>query len=193
VTSPVPRLIVVTDRHLAESAGHRLLAVVHAAIDAGARAVLLREKDLGRIERAALAAAIGALLQPVDGLLLVSDDGAHTAVPATGFAGKPCHSVDDLRQARDDGFDYATLSPVWETPSKPGYGPVLGLDGLAAACAAVPDLPIVALGGVVPGRAAACLDAGAAGVAVMGAIMTAPDPAAVVRGFLAEMGETVTT
>jgi thiamine monophosphate synthase len=193
VTSPLPRLIVVTDRHQAESAGHELWQVVFDAIDAGARAVLLREKDLGRVERIMLASAIGARLAPAGGMLLVSEDGAHVQVPATGFAGKACHSVDDLFEAAGWGFDYATLSPVWETPSKPGYGPALGLDGLAAACAAVPDLPIVALGGVIPGRAAACLDAGAAGVAVMGAIMTAPDPGAVVRGFLTEMGETVAT
>ena len=187
MTSSLPRLIVVTDRGLAASAGHDLLDVVTAAVDAGARAVLLREKDLPAAERGALADAVAALL-PADGLLLVSGAGVHVA---TGLAGKQCHSVDDLQEARDEGFDYATFSPVWATPSKPGYGPALGLDGLAAGCAAVPELPVVALGGVGPGRAAACLAAGAAGVAVMGAIMTAVEPGAVVRGLLAEMGETV--
>jgi thiamine-phosphate pyrophosphorylase len=101
--------------------------------------------------------------------------------------GRSCHSVAELVEAQRRGAAYATLSPVFATPSKPGYGPALGLEGLAAACAAVPGLPVVALGGVGPGRAAACRSAGAAGVAVMGEVMRSPDPAAVVRRLLAEM------
>lgn len=83
-----------------------------------------------------------------------------------------------------------TLSPVWETASKPGYGPALGVEGLAAAVAAVPGLPVYALGGIGPGRVAACVEAGAVGVAVMGAVMGAVDPGAVVRQILVEAGET---
>jgi thiamine-phosphate pyrophosphorylase len=100
--------------------------------------------------------------------------------------GRSCHSVDELRAAQGEGVDYATLSPIWATDSKPGYGPALDTDGLAAACAAVPGLPVYALGGVTPGRAAACRAAGATGVAVMGAIMRADDPAKVVRMLLEE-------
>jgi thiamine-phosphate pyrophosphorylase len=80
-----------------------------------------------------------------------------------------------------------TYSPVFVTPSKPGYGPALGLAGLAAGCRAVPGLAAVALGGVVPGRARSCRDAGASAVALMGAIMAGPDPAAVVRSVVDEM------
>jgi thiamine-phosphate pyrophosphorylase len=95
-----------------------------------------------------------------------------------------------LLVAAADRVDYATLSPIWATASKPGYGPALGIEGLAKAVVAVPELPVYALGGVMPGRASACIEAGAAGVAVMGAVMGAPDPAAVVRVLLAELGET---
>jgi thiamine-phosphate pyrophosphorylase len=78
---------------------------------------------------------------------------------------------------------------VFATDSKPGYGPALGLDGLAAGRRAVPGLPVVALGGVEPGRARACVEAGAAGVALMGAVMRAGDPAAVVRSVVEELAE----
>jgi len=76
-----------------------------------------------------------------------------------------------------------TLSPTFLTGSKPGYGPALGLDALAAAAAKAPG-PIVALGGITPHNAAACLAAGARGVAVMGEIMRAADPETTIRRLL---------
>jgi thiamine-phosphate pyrophosphorylase len=220
------RLVVVTDRRQAAEAGHDLLDVVAAAVDAGASTILLREKDLAPAERTALAAALVELLAPVGGALLVGSDGPLArAVGATGvhlaaadpaaeaffdaqwlpsnhigaknafggsgergdrlLVGRSCHSIAELRAARDERVDYATLSPIWATQSKPGYGPALGLDGLAGAVAAVPGPPVYALGGVGPGRAAACLAAGAAGVAAMGEIMRAADPGAAVRDLLA--------
>ncbi len=79
------------------------------------------------------------------------------------------HSLGDLRAARDAGADYATLSPIFPTSSKPGYGPALGLDALRAATAL--GLPVLALGGVTAAMALSCRDAGAAGAAVMGEAM----------------------
>jgi thiamine-phosphate pyrophosphorylase len=220
--SAVPRLVVVTDRRQAERAGRSLVEVVAAAVSAGAGAVLLREKDLPPAARRSLAAELRAVLAPAGGRLIVSGDvglarrsgaGVHLSAtdpwPAAGprsaagpgagvgpqvaLVGRSCHTVDELREARARGAGYATLSPVFPSPSKPGYGPAVGLDGLAAACAAVPDLPVVALGGIGPGTAAPCLAAGARGVAVMGAVMGAGDPAAVVRTLLAELGATASS
>ena len=71
------------------------------------------------------------------------------------------------------------------TSSKPGYGPPLGFDGLRALTRVAAPLPVYALGGLDASRAAACRAAGAAGVAVMGALMGAADPAAEVAGLLA--------
>jgi thiamine monophosphate synthase len=100
--------------------------------------------------------------------------------------GRSCHDADEL--ARLSTEDYATLSPVFATESKPGYGPVLGLARLATLAARSPR-PLLALGGISAAEdAAACVGAGAAGVAVMGAVMRAPDPAAVVAALVAEVG-----
>jgi thiamine-phosphate pyrophosphorylase len=198
---------VVTDRGLAAEAGHGLVEVVASAVEAGARWVLLREKDMPPAERRRLALDLVAVLGPAGGRLLVASDGTlATEVGAAGLhlsatdpwpppaavgservVGRSCHCIDELRAARGEGATYATLSPVFATPSKPGYGPALGLDGLAAACAAVPELPVLALAGVGPGRARDCLAAGARGVAVMGKVMRSPDPAAAVRSLLAEL------
>jgi thiamine-phosphate pyrophosphorylase len=102
--------------------------------------------------------------------------------------GRSCHTIAELRDAWREGADHATYSPVFPTGSKPGYGPALGLDGLAEGVRAVLPLPLIALGGVGPGRARACLEAGAT-VAMMGAVMGADDPAAVVRSVFEEITE----
>ena len=86
------------------------------------------------------------------------------------------------------GADYVTLSPIFLTDSKPGYGPAIGLDALAAAASNAPG-PIVALGGIAPDNAAQCLAAGARGIAVMGEIMRAADPEAAIRRLLAVLAD----
>jgi thiamine-phosphate pyrophosphorylase len=101
--------------------------------------------------------------------------------------GRSCHTIAELKVADAAGAAWATYSPVYATASKPGYGPALGPAGLAAGCRAVPGLAVLALGGVVPGRAAACRAAGAVGVAVMGTAMAAAAPDALVAALLAEL------
>jgi thiamine-phosphate diphosphorylase len=205
-----PGLVVLTDRRMAADAGHELVDVVAAAVGAGAPMVLLREKDLGRTDRHRLAtrlrgttAAEGAALIVAGDLALaraVGADGVHLAAddPWPGEAGaglrlgRSCHTPGELlATAGRDRADYATFSPVFATASKPGYGPALGVDGLAAGCLAVAGvgsrLAVYALGGIGPAQSAACLAAGAAGVAVMGVVMRADDPGAVVRAIVSEL------
>lgn len=196
-------VVVVTDRAAAEARGRLLVDVVAAAVDGGADAVLLREKDLPAPERRRLAVALREITGDRGAALWVAGDAALAAAtgadavhlaaadawpdPVAGLArGRSCHTVAELRAAAVAGADHVTYSPVFPTPSKPGYGPPLGLAGLAAGCRAVPGLAVVALGGIEPGRAAGCRRAGAAGVALMGAVMRAADPAAVVRAVVAE-------
>ncbi len=86
--------------------------------------------------------------------------------------GVSAHSLGEVRAAREAGADYVTLSPIFLTASKPGYGPALGLAVLREAAGV---MPVVALGGIDPGTAASCREAGAAAVAVMGVVMRAPE------------------
>jgi thiamine-phosphate pyrophosphorylase len=200
-------VVVVTDRRQAEAAGRSLRDTLACALDGGAAGVLLREKDLPRDERARLAddlravtAASGAALVVASdvGLALSSGaDGVHLAstdrwpdddVPAGLGVGRSCHTVDDLVAAEQRRAGWATYSPVFATASKPGYGPPLGVDGLAAGCRAVPSLAVLALGGVNADTAGRCVAAGAAGAAVMGAVMGAADPSAVVRALVVAVG-----
>ena len=97
--------------------------------------------------------------------------------------GVSAHSARDAAAALRAGADYVTVSPVFPTASKPGYGPALGLDGLARMVMAAPG-PVLALGGVTPDNAALCRAAGAGGIAVMGEVMRADDPRAIVAQLI---------
>ncbi|HET6214906.1 MAG TPA: thiamine phosphate synthase [Micromonosporaceae bacterium] len=93
------------------------------------------------------------------------------------MVGRSCHTEYDLGRLSTE--DYVTVSPVFATASKPGYGPPLRADGLARLCR-TPG--VFALGGVTsPAQAQACL---AAGVAVMGAVMRVGDPGRVITDLL---------
>lgn len=193
----LPRLLVLTDRR--QAAGP-LPEVVAGAVRAGARAIVLREKDLPEVERRALVAQLAPVVHEAGGVLLSAGtpvpgaDGVHqpsgvrAPAPASvpgAITGRSCHDADELRAARSDGVDYVTVSPVYPTASKPGYGPALGLEGLTWLLAAT-ELPGYALGGVdTPEAVAACRSAGAHGVAVMGAIMRARQPGPLVAELLA--------
>ena len=204
---PLPSpLLVVTDRH---QACRPLADVAAAAAAAGARWFWLRDRDLPAPERRQLAGRIAAIIHGAGGVLSVGDDialaeeigslavhmrdvaGAARARRQLGpsaLIGLSAHRAAELREAGDAGADYATLSPIYATVSKPGYGPALGIETLRQAVADSP-LPVVALGGLTPGTVPLAKAAGSAAVAVMGAIMRAPDPAEAIRKFLAVLGE----
>jgi thiamine-phosphate pyrophosphorylase len=206
----LPHLLVLTDGE--QTGGRTLVETVRLAIDGGAKAVILREKRSTTAERRALAAAIRPLVAAAGGTFLVASDltieadGVHLSAtdpfPAEdrpGIVGRSCHGLADIRRAAGEGCDYATLSPIFATTSKPGYGPALGLDGLrdvvddfelgtddAPAAALRADgkpMPVYALGGIDVELAGVCLRAGARGVAVMGSIMRAADPSVVAHGL----------
>jgi thiamine-phosphate pyrophosphorylase len=173
-------VVVLTDRRLA---ARPLVEVVEAAIRGGASWVVLREKDLGYGERRALAAKLRAVVPP--GRLVIAGpdplggDAVHLSAtdpvpPHVGLVGRSSHGIPRLSTE-----DYVTLSPIYPTATKPGYGPALGPSKAALLAGAVPWL---ALGGVdSPRRVAECVAAGAAGVAVLGAVMRASDPESVTR------------
>jgi Thiamine monophosphate synthase len=185
----LPRLMVVAD---AASAPRPLPEIAARAAEHGARGFVLRARDLPPREQAELAAALRAVLP--SGCVLIQAGGRGPAVHLSStepfpslrpsLVGRSCHTKADVDRAVDEKCDYAFVSPVFETASKPGYGPPLGPAGLAALCP--PSLPVYALGGVLPDRVAACLGAGAYGVAVMGPVLRDPP---IVAAYLAALSE----
>lgn len=197
---PVPPLLVVTDRRQAR---RPLDEVAAAAFKGGCRWLSLREKDLPADERLAMLDRILAAAGPYGATVTVHDDlaaarrcagvhlpaggdpaAARRALGAGALIGQSAHSVEAAVAAERAGADYVTLSPIFITASKPGYGPALGPAILSRARDAL-RIPIIALGGVDAGNLAACLAAGAAGAAVMGPVMRAPDAVLDVRTLVA--------
>jgi len=200
---PVPPLLVISDRRQARQPLQR---VVEAAFVGGCRWFSLREKDLPAEDRRALLGDLlvlgrryGAVVtahEDIEAVAAVGAAGVH--LPSGGspvaararlpgaLIGASAHSADEAAALLRAGADYVTASPVFVTASKPGYGPALGLDGLARVVAAARG-PVVALGGITPENAAACLAAGACGIAVMGEVMRAADPQATVEYILRMM------
>ncbi|WP_292002818.1 thiamine phosphate synthase [Chlorobium sp.] len=82
------------------------------------------------------------------------------------LTGKSSHSLESALEAERCGSDYLIFGPVFDTPSKRGYGPPQGLDKLHAVCHAV-TIPVYAIGGITPDNARNCLSAGAHGIAAL--------------------------
>ncbi len=192
----VPRLHLITNRHLC---GERpQMAVVAEAARGGLGAVQLREKDLapvallneaevllqvlgatplivnGHVEVARAAGAAGVHLPGTVG----SATAARASLGAAALIGRSVHSLEEARAAEAEGVDYVVLGTIFATDSKPGRPPA-GLPLVRAVARAV-AIPVIAIGGIGEDNAAATIDAGAWGVAVMSGILRAPQPATAV-------------
>lgn len=214
----LPRLHVITDTRdpIAKPFGplHEPLIAVEAALAAGARLVQVRPED-HYTDRAAfdLAAAITALCDQYGAVCLINDrvhiaqavgahgvhlgaddlpiDAARRILPAAAIIGGTARDPESARAARRAGATYLGIGPVWGTTTKVGLPQPIGLEGLAAVCEAV-DLPVIAIGGITAERAALCREAGAHGVAVVGAIASAEDPGLATAELLEAVGESRT-
>ncbi|HET8873917.1 MAG TPA: thiamine phosphate synthase [Gaiellaceae bacterium] len=94
------------------------------------------------------------------------DVGSQEALAAGLMLGRSGSSVEEAEAAEAEGAAYIGAGPVWATPSKTDADPAIGLEGLRAICVAV-SIPVVAIGGIDAANARACIEAGAAGVAVV--------------------------
>jgi thiamine-phosphate pyrophosphorylase len=200
------RLYLITDR---SACARPLLDVVDACLAAGLRAVQLREKDLAVRDLLELAVRVRERTRRHGARLLVNDradvalavgaDGVqrtHASLPVSALRamgggrlliGASVHSLDQAREAEAQAADFLVFGPVYDTPSKRRYGPPKGLAALDRVAAAV-RCPVLAVGGITPPRVPEVLEAGAAGVAVISAILGAPSPADATKAFVDALG-----
>lgn len=160
------------------------LETARRAVVAGATVVQLRVKASTSVvvERGHGFTELGATFvvnDDVEAAIMLDADGVHLGQADEGAERARAHglwlgrSVATVEQAIAADADYLGAGPVWATPSKEDADPPIGLEGLRRICCAV-EVPVVAIGGVDASNAAACIEAGAAGVAV---IRAATDPA----------------
>ena len=101
--------------------------------------------------------------------------------------GLSIHGVEEASNVDVKVLDYVIAGPVFDTQSKPDYGPALGPEGLALIAKACP-VAVVAIGGIDPQNVSDCRAAGAAGIAVMGRVMRAENSAKVVAQLIGALG-----
>lgn len=198
-----PRLIVITDARLA--APRSLRDVVLAALRGGARVIQLRDKHASPRELHAQAAELLPVVHGSGGVLIVNDradvalaagaDGVHLGpddlpvsaarriAPASFIIGASTDDPDRARYLAAEGASYIGCGAVFATTSKDVGGEQIGPEGVAAVARAV-AIPVVAIGGITPGNVELLAGTGAAGIAVVAAVMAAPDPEAAVRNLL---------
>ncbi len=202
------RLIVITDRQLASP--RSILEVAEAALQAGAPAIQLRDKtatprELYEQARALseMAARYGALFfvnDRLDVALAANADGVHLgpgdlpihaarlAAPRPFLIGASTDDPETAQRLEADGADYIGCGAVFGTSTKDVGEERIGPEGVAAVAAAV-SIPVVGIGGIDGSNAHLLRGTGAAGVAVVGAVMAAPDPGAATREILAAFGD----
>lgn len=205
---PLPRLHAVTDAAVLALADFPVRA---AAIAAAGSAVALHARDRAATATALLGVTtrLLALARPAEanvavnaradiavalethGLQLGAGDLAPRDVRRTfprwsGWIGASVHSLEEAQARQDEEADYLLVGNIFETRTHPGR-PATGL-GLIQQVAKL-GLPVIAIGGMTPERVRAVRDAGAWGVAAIGALWHADDPAAAALGLLEPWAE----
>ena len=194
------RLLLITPEACPEA---ELTARTSAALAGGIGSVQLREKRAGGREVFRKAETLRRLTEDAGALLLINGradvaravgaDGVHAGrreMPLTAlrallgpaaWLGFSAHASDGAAEVRD--ADFATFSPVFDSPSK---GAPHGPAGLAKAVSRF-RRPVIALGGLGHGRVAGMAAVGAEGVAVIRAVYDAPDVERAAATLLAEV------
>ena len=186
--------MVITDPVLLK--GRDTIAVCRAAVRGGATMVQVRWKDGSPSDVLQLTQSLVAAL-PVP--ILVNDradiavaanaagvhlgwedpplDALRPHMPAGFLLGISVGTLDEAGRAGASSADYWSIGPCYATPNKPDAGAPLGPDGFASLARLAPEgVPVIGIGGITAANASAIVDAGAAGVAVIGAVLSGADP-----------------
>jgi thiamine-phosphate pyrophosphorylase len=188
--------------------GRSLTDVLKDAIKAGARLFQYRNKSASMKEAYAEALALRQVALEAGVTFIVNDrcdlalavdaDGVHLGqgdlpldlarkvMGPNKLIGISTHNPDQVRGATAGRPDYLGFGPVFKPGSKQDHDPVVGLEGLRA-IRRLTSLPVFAIGGIQMDQAEEVMRAGANGIAVISAVLKAPDISQAVKSFLAQM------
>jgi thiamine-phosphate pyrophosphorylase len=197
-------LYLITDRKLFTDHSS-LFTALEEALRGGLKAVQLREKDFGARDLLVMAQKMRKLTKTYQARLFINDrvdialaveaDGVHLgieSIPAHAvkktfkdrlIIGVSTHSHDEAVEAEKGGADFVTLGPVYHTSSKMKYGEPIGI-GLLKSIKEKVSIPVFGIGGIKIDKVGEVKDAGADGVALISAILTAKNIRETTENFL---------
>jgi len=196
------KLYLITDRTQAKMP---LPVAVRLALEGGVRAIQVREKDLPIRELLSLSQELRTITREFGAKLFINDridvaitvgaDGVHLGhqsmpveaakkiLPGNMLIGVSTHNLQEARDAEKGGADFITFGPIFETPSKEKFGKPLGIAVLKDVVQEI-NIPVFGLGGLKSSTLRQVLGAGAAGVAMISAILAAEDVRTAARKVL---------
>lgn len=188
-------LYLVTDRSLSQ--GRNLEWIVEEAVKGGVTMVQLREKDCSTLQFIELALKLKQKLSLYKVPLLINDrvdvalataaDGVHIGQSDMPYAmvrkllgtkkiiGLSVENIEQVHVANKLDVDYIGISPVFSTNTKTDTAKPFGIEGIKQVMT-ISKHPAVAIGGINHENAAAIIQAGAQGIAVVSAICSANNP-----------------
>lgn len=198
-------LYLVTDRHCLR--GRDFYEAVEEALRAGVTLLQLREKDMGLEELVAEGRKVQALCRKYQVPFLVDDnveavrilgaDGVHlgqedeaiekarSVLGPDAIIGISAHNLEEARKAQASGADYLGVGALYPTGSKKDAS-LLPSRMLTKIVQAV-QIPVVGIGGIQEAQIDQVLDQGAAGCAMISAILGADDITATVERMKARI------
>lgn len=199
-------LYLVTDRN--QTGGRDLLRVLERALDGGVKAIQLREKDLSGRDLFLLAERSHKLCQAYHAALFINDRvDVALAVDAAGvqlsksslplvtarallgpqkIIGISTHSLQEAKEAKQNGADFILFGPVYFTASKAAYGDPQGLAALKTIVDNI-SLPVYAIGGIKAENIKSTKNCGVQGVALISAIVSAENPKEATQTILRQL------
>lgn len=194
------------------SAGRSNLEVLEAVIQGGARIIQLREKEHSKRDLYRLALTFREVTARAGLLLIVNDhldialaagaDGVHLGQDDLPLAaarrlapdlliGASTHTLEEALEAERDGADYVNIGPIFATSTKAGVGPILGPKAIAIIGSRI-SIPFTVMGGITAANLDEVLAQGVRRIAMITAIIQAPDIAEAVRSLRARIRSYVT-
>jgi len=211
------KLYLITDRKLFADSGEMFTAVEE-ALQAGVKAVQLREKDLTTRELLDMSYKMREITARYNVKLFINDradiamcvnaDGVHlgqNSIPvgavrkvinasrithhASRFLiGVSTHNLDEALTAEREGADFITFGPIYSTSSKLKYGKPVGIESLKKIAERV-IIPIFGIGGIKPDNAKEIINAGAYGAALISGILGKEDVKNATEEYLSVVGQ----
>jgi thiamine-phosphate pyrophosphorylase len=178
---------------------------IETALKAGVKFIQLREKHLPTRQLLDMGYWVSELTKEYGAKLFINDrvdialaigaDGVHLgqdSIPAHAvrkiagdklLVGVSTHGIDEAMEAEKDSADFITLGPIYQTPSKLKYGSPIGINILREVKSKV-SIPVLAIGGIKLDKVKEVIKAGADGIALISAILTAENIKETTEEFL---------